>query len=134
MTKEEMQAAEDAKRQPVKAIYGHEPLRADEYPASYMIGGRIGSGGEVVERIEFREDNFGDHGLGWYDVFANGRRVLSMQSRAVAEVHYSPPPPPPAGDWGCDYCRNDGPLNRDAGTPRCPRCDAEYPFDEEPGA
>jgi len=29
---------------------------------------------------------------------------------------------------GCDYCNNDGPLTRHEGhTPRCPRCDAEYP-------
>jgi hypothetical protein len=32
-------------------------------------------------------------------------------------------------EWGCEYCRNDGRLNEG----RCPKCDAEYP-DEEDGA
>lgn len=32
-------------------------------------------------------------------------------------------------DWGCDHCRNDGWLIEDGGTPRCPKCDAEFPAD-----
>lgn len=35
-----------------------------------------------------------------------------------------------ADDLGCEYCRNDGPLTDILGTPRCPRCDAEYPTDD----
>ncbi|NML88725.1 hypothetical protein HHL26_06545 [Sphingobium sp. TB-6] len=45
---------------------------------------------------------------------------------------YAPPVDKSAEpEIGCDYCRNDGPLVH-GGTPRCPRCDAEYP--EEDGA
>lgn len=32
-------------------------------------------------------------------------------------------------EWGCDYCRNDGKLNENN---VCPKCDAQYPDEEEP--
>lgn len=52
------------------------------------------------------------------------RLNAGMANRAtISEALHLPDP----DDWGCDYCRNDGPLDNAMGTPRCPRCDAEYP-------
>lgn len=76
----------------ISAIYGMEPARADEYPTVHAIGSESWGFGGVkftVTRIERREENFGDHGLVWFDVFTDDRLQVSMQGRAVAEVHYS---------------------------------------------
>lgn len=90
MTREDVAAAEAAKHQLVAAVYGPEPNREGEYPTAFIVGQNCGAMGEtlVVERIDYREDNFGDHGLGWFDVFADGKRVASLSARHVAEVRY----------------------------------------------
>jgi hypothetical protein len=45
-------------------------------------------GGEPVEAITYREHNYGDHGLGWYDVRIGGKIAASIAARAVAEVRF----------------------------------------------
>lgn len=74
----------------VQAIYGHEPLREKEYPFAYEVGKLVAMPvGNCVERIEFREDNYGDHGLGWFDVWLeDGNLLASVNVQAVAEVRY----------------------------------------------
>lgn len=79
----------------IQAIYGVEPAREGEYPTAHIVGGKsfvvqgnADSRPFTVTKIERREENFGDHGLLWYDVFDGDRVVVSMQGRAVAEVHY----------------------------------------------
>lgn len=89
MTLEEVAAGAEAKKQPIRAIYGPEPLREGEYPTTYIVGSnaydaRLGP----VERITYREEFYGDHGLGWFDVFTAEGRIASMSARQVAEVHY----------------------------------------------
>lgn len=77
----------------IKAIFGMEPQREGEYPQAHIVGSAsLMPSGEryTVSRIERREDNFGDHGLLWFDVFDGERLVTSMQGRAVAEIHYEP--------------------------------------------
>jgi len=75
--------------QPVKTLIGHEPGREGEYPSLFTIGTPMRSGQPPVDLITYREDNFGDHGLGWFDVHAGGRIIASVAARAVAEIHYS---------------------------------------------
>ena len=72
--------------QPIRALYGVEPMRENEYPAGFTVGHQ--SGGKTVDRITYREHNYGDHGIGWYDVYAGEHCIASMNVRAVAEVHY----------------------------------------------
>ena len=77
--------------QRIKAIWGMEPLRDQESPTCYVVGSasalfRVPF---MVDRIERREENFGDHGLLWFDVYEGDRLVTSMQGRAVAEIMYA---------------------------------------------
>lgn len=41
-----------------------------------------------VTSIKYREDNYGDHGLGWFDVYFGDAVEQSIAARAVAEVRY----------------------------------------------
>lgn len=66
----------------IHAIHGAEPQRDGEYPSFYAVGRR------GVTRIERREDNYGDHGLLWFDVYEGDRLVASMSGRHVSEVSY----------------------------------------------
>lgn len=70
----------------IKAIYGPEPMREGEYPAGYEVGFKTAAGD--VTAIRSRHENFGDHGIGWFDVFVGEKRFASMNHRAVAEVYY----------------------------------------------
>lgn len=56
--------------------------------------------------------------VAWWEKINNLRTALNGGSDADK---------PDEDDWGCDYCRNDGPLTDAGGTSRCPKCDAEYP-------
>jgi len=73
---------------PIKSIWGQEPLREGEYPQHYIVGSPVMSGDIIVTKIEFREDNYGDHGLGWFDIWAETGLIASMSARAVSEIHY----------------------------------------------
>jgi hypothetical protein len=96
----------------IRIITGEEPIREGEHPNQYMIGTRvnfwrdppipangpgtyaIASGPmETVEvtKIEHRVENRGDHGIGWYDVWAGAVLVASLNERHVAEVCYDLP-------------------------------------------
>lgn len=66
----------------IRAIYGAEPQREGEYSRCWMVGF------DAVTKIERREDNFGDHGLLWFDVYEGDRLVASMSGRHVAEIIY----------------------------------------------
>ena len=80
--------------QAIAAIYGMEPGREGEYPTAHVVGSQsVGINGDrfTVSRIDQRAENYGDHGLLWFDVFDTlGNRFASMQARAVAEVIYAP--------------------------------------------
>ena len=54
----------------IKAIYGMEPMREGEYPSGFEVGKPFGGGSDTVSEIKERHDNFGDHGIGWFDVYA----------------------------------------------------------------
>lgn len=82
---------------PITAIYGVEPMREGEYPAVHVVGGKstllAGQGDArrfTVTQIERREEPHGDHTLSWYDVYAGDAVAVSLQARAVAEIHYAP--------------------------------------------
>lgn len=70
----------------IKAIYGPEPMREGEYPTGYEVGRNTPAG--AVTEIKVRHDNFGDHGIGWFDVYAGEKLIASMNQRATAEVYY----------------------------------------------
>lgn len=87
--------------QAITGVFGMEPQRDQESAQAHIVGSKswvVGHGNPqpfTVGRIERREDNFGDHGLLWFDVFdTDGRLATSMQGRAVSEVHYAPPVQP----------------------------------------
>ena len=86
----------------IKGICGMEPSREGEYPCAYYVGSQFGNAGiepcGIVTEIRYREDNYGDHGLGWYDVFIGEVRVASMQARAVADIFYFTPTQEPPHD------------------------------------
>ena len=82
----------------ILGIWGHEPKREGEYPTVYMVGapcGTFGNEATLTSRIAYREVNYGDHALGFFDVFVEvdgeERQIVSMAARAVAEIHYEPP-------------------------------------------
>ena len=77
----------------ISAIYGMEPNREGEYPTVHAVGSdSYAPGGKrfTVSKIVQREQNFGDHGLLWFDVYEGERIAASMQGRAVAEIHFAP--------------------------------------------
>lgn len=77
----------------ITAIYGLEPQREGEYPIAHVVGSDshiAGRGKMPIAWIERREENYGDHGLSWFDVLSGGKVVASIQARAVAEIHYGP--------------------------------------------
>lgn len=67
----------------IKAIYGDEPKREGEYAWGFTIGH------DGVTKIEHREDNYGDHGLLWFDVFKGDSLYASMGGRHVAVILYA---------------------------------------------
>lgn len=76
----------------IRAIFGHEPMREGEYPSTFIVGQKVFGpdlrDGATVTRIVRRDENFGDHGIGWFDVYADKTLIRSISHRATAEVHY----------------------------------------------
>ena len=82
----------------ILGIWGHEPNRTGEYPAAYVLGAPCGTYDQedtYVCRIAYRETDYGDHRLGFFEVFVEvegeERHIVSMAARAVAEIHYAQP-------------------------------------------
>jgi len=71
---------------PIKGIWGHEPMREGEYPSAFIVGSPCGD--FLVTKVTFREDHYGDHGIGWFDVWSEETLIGSVNARAVSEVHY----------------------------------------------
>lgn len=67
----------------IKGIFGAEPNRENEFPEAYIVG----HGG--VTRIEAREQNLGEYGIQWFDVFKGDHLTASMNARFVATVAYA---------------------------------------------
>lgn len=78
----------------VETLIGHETGREGEVPMLYSVGIPIPKNGMVsltkpsVDRITYREDYYGDHALGWYDVYVGDQVAASVAARAVAEIQY----------------------------------------------
>ena len=79
-------------------IWGHDPHRKDEYPMAYVVGLPCGTRFQEsapTSRIAYREVDYGDHRLGFFDVFVEvggkERQIVSVAARAVAEIHYAQP-------------------------------------------
>lgn len=77
----------------IAAIYGEEPHRENEYPFGYVVGNDCYNMGHHfrVTAIMSREDNYGDHGIGWFDVFSGEHLIASISQRHVAQVHFANP-------------------------------------------
>ena len=82
----------------ILGIWGHEPKREGEYPMAYVVGSPCGTLGQeetITSRIAYREMDYGDHGLGFFDVSVEvdgeERLIVSVAARAVAEIHYAQP-------------------------------------------
>ncbi|QZP06831.1 hypothetical protein [Caenibius sp. WL] len=76
----------------IQSITAPEPMREGEYPIMHIVG--MKSGGHVVTNIEYRVENYGDHGLAWYDVFAGDILIESMAARDVGSISYQTPQVP----------------------------------------
>lgn len=66
----------------IKGVYREETRRED----TETDGATVGYDG--VTRIERREENYGDHGLSWFDAFKGDHLHKSFNARAIAAVHY----------------------------------------------
>ena len=82
----------------ILGIWGHEPKREGEYPMAYLVGAPCGARGQEqtpTSQIVYREMDFGDYILGFFDIFVEidgeERQIVSVATRAVAEIHYAPP-------------------------------------------
>ena len=73
----------------IQAIHGIEPMREGEYPMSYMVGSFDRGLNATVTSILRETENFGDHGLLWFHIYAGNDKISSIQGRAVAQVIYS---------------------------------------------
>ena len=80
----------------IVGIWGHEPKREGEFPLAYLVGlpcGTHGDGEAITSRIAYREVDYGDHRLGFFDIFimvdGDERQIASVAARAIAEIHYA---------------------------------------------
>jgi hypothetical protein len=69
----------------IKRICGMEPMREREFPVMFSVG--VDGVTEIIDTT----DNYGDHGIGWFEVHCGDRIKHRMQARAVAEVEYFGP-------------------------------------------
>lgn len=67
----------------IRWICGFEPMREGEYPTMFEVGKN------GVTRIAVTNENYGDHDIGWFDVYFGDRLLQRMSARAVAEVRYA---------------------------------------------
>lgn len=72
----------------IKAIWGAEPMREGESPDYFEVG-RARNPFPTVTRIERRDEFFGDHSIGWFDIFSGENLAASMNVRHVATVLYA---------------------------------------------
>ena len=63
-------------------IVGIEPMREGELPFSYKVGV------DGVTDIKYSCMNYGDHGVGQFDVYKGDEIYASMMHRATADVFY----------------------------------------------
>lgn len=73
----------------IKSIFGIEPQRDGEYPLMYTVGDFDRGIGATVTRIDRETENFGDHGVLWFHIYAGDELVSTVQGRAIAQVIYS---------------------------------------------
>lgn len=81
----------------ILGIWGHEPRREGEFPLAYVVNAPCGTRGQeetITSRIAYREMDYGDYILGFFDIFievdGDERQIASVAARAVAEIHYKP--------------------------------------------
>lgn len=66
----------------IRHIFGVEPRREGEYPDGYTIKTN------GVTRIEPREQNLGEYGIQWFDIFKGDMIYASMNAMHVAHIIY----------------------------------------------
>lgn len=69
----------------IQSVWMPEPPRQGEYQS----GAHVGADG--ITRIEYREQNMGTYGIGWFDVYRGDVAVKSFNAVTVAEVIYFAP-------------------------------------------
>ena len=69
----------------IEWISGYQPNDEREYPISHRVGY------DGITAIEYELHNYGDHGIGVYNVFKDGTLFSTVSHRAVAEIRYFEP-------------------------------------------
>lgn len=72
----------ETKGRRILSIAGHEPTGSNLQRMHFAVGA-FG-----VTAIKSREENYGDHGLLWFDVWTGDWLSASVSGRAVAEIRY----------------------------------------------
>jgi hypothetical protein len=62
-----------------------EPMREGEYPSMFEVGKN------GVTEITAETENYGDHGIAWFNVHFGEHVLQRMQFRAVAGIRYFAP-------------------------------------------
>lgn len=69
----------------IRWICGMEPLREGEFPSMFEVGKN------GVTEITAETENYGNYGIGWFNIHFGEHILQRMQMRAVAEVRYFHP-------------------------------------------
>ena len=65
-------------------ICGFNPKEDGALPTFFQVGAN------GVSKIEAETEDYGDHGLGWFNVYFGDELLQRMAARAVAEIRYFP--------------------------------------------
>lgn len=71
--------------QRIESVWAPDPPRETDY----ADGASVGSDG--ITRIEYREQNMGSYGIGWYDAYRGDVAVKSFNALSIAIVCYFAP-------------------------------------------
>ena len=97
--KDDDQDSTDPPRQPPSSASG-DTNRSERGSSPWLIWSALRAAPEarsrnLTSRIAYREVDYGDHGLGFFDVFVEvdgeERQIVSVAARAIAEIHYAQP-------------------------------------------
>lgn len=67
----------------IRGIYGDEPRREGEYPIAHVVGF------DGVTSITEMNENLGEYGIHWFQVWSGDRETARMNARYVVQVDFA---------------------------------------------